>query len=46
MKSVFKKTVYKERALCFETKMNGEIKLNSEHLLELATLETNAIWRT
>ena len=24
--------------------MKSEIKLNSEHLIELATLEINAIW--
>ena len=33
------------RALCFERKMKGKMKLNSEHVFGLATLEVNAIWR-
>ena len=33
-----------KRALRFERKMKSEIKLNSEHLFEFATHETNALW--
>ena len=29
----------------FERKIKSEMKLNSEHLLELATLGINAMWR-
>ena len=36
-------SVYREP--CFESKMKREIKLNSEHLLELATLGIYATWR-
>ena len=36
-------SVYKQ--LCFERKMTSEMKLNSEHLFEVATFEINAIWR-
>ena len=39
-------SVYKERVLCFESKMEREIKLNSEHMFKLAILEVNEIWRT
>ena len=38
LKSVFKK-------ICFERKLKSEMKLNSEHLFELDTIEINAIWR-
>ena len=35
---------YKEPCI-LKKKTKSEMKLNSEHLLELATLEINAIWR-
>ena len=32
--------------LVFERKLKIEMKLNSEHLFKLATLQTNSIWKT
>ena len=46
LKIVFKKIMFiKKGVLCFQRKMKSEMKLNSEHLLELATRKLNAIWR-
>ena len=40
----FIRTFCLEGVLCFERKTNSEVKLDSEHLFELATLEINAIF--
>ena len=44
LKIVFKKILFK-KSLDFLKKTKSKMKLNSEHLFELAALEMNAIWR-
>ena len=44
LKSVFKEILFIKN-LVFEKKMKSDMKLNSEHFIELATLEINVICR-
>ena len=46
-RSLFEKRIQENSVifLCFERKIESEMKLNSEHLFELATREINVTWK-